>query len=113
MKQVIVVDELLRLPRGKLAAQVAHASISAFLKASPDAQEAWLSLGMPKVILRGEGVGSLYELEARAANHGIPAALIEDAGKTVVTPGTATCVGIGPAPASAIDELTALLRLVR
>lgn len=113
MKQVIVVDELLRLPRGKLAAQVAHASISAFLKASPDAQISWLSHGMPKVILQCDGAVALDELGARAAKHGIPAALIRDAGKTVVVPGTATCIGIGPAPESAIDKLTAQLALVR
>jgi peptidyl-tRNA hydrolase len=113
MKQVIVVDELLHLPRGKLAAQVAHASVSAFLKVQPDAQKAWLSLGMPKMVLRCDGGAGLHELEERAAIRGLPAALIRDAGKTVVAPGTATCIGIGPAPESAIDELTALFPLVR
>ena len=113
MKQVIVVDELLMLPRGKLAAQVAHAAVAAFLDARADAQRAWLEAGMPKVVLRCEGATALRELEARAAEAGLPAALIRDAGRTVVAAGTATCLGIGPAEAGAVDALTGELRLVR
>jgi peptidyl-tRNA hydrolase, PTH2 family len=33
MKQVIIVNEALKLPRGKLAAQVAHAALAGFLNA--------------------------------------------------------------------------------
>ena len=108
-----MVDELLMLPRGKLAAQVAHAAVAAFLDARADAQRAWLEAGMPKVVLRCEGATALRELEARAAEAGLPAALIRDAGRTVVAAGTATCLGIGPAEAGAVDALTGELRLVR
>ena len=108
-----MVDELLMLPRGKLAAQVAHAALAAFLDARADAQRAWLEAGMPKVVLRCEGATALRELEARAAEAGLPAALIRDAGRTVVAAGTATCLGIGPAEAGAVDALTGELRLVR
>ncbi len=31
MKQIIIVNEGLKLPKGKLAAQVAHASVASFL----------------------------------------------------------------------------------
>jgi peptidyl-tRNA hydrolase len=47
MKQVIAVNESLRLPRGKLAAQVAHAAVAAFLKAGTEARRSWLDQGMP------------------------------------------------------------------
>ena len=108
-----MVDELLMLPRGKLAAQVAHAALAAFLDARAESQRAWLEAGMPKVVLRCEGATALRELEARAAEAGLPAALIRDAGRTVVAAGTATCLGIGPAEAGAVDALTGELRLVR
>ena len=112
MKQVIVVNEALRLPRGKLAAQVAHASVAALLAASHDDLREWLEEGMPKVVLRAEDDTQLAALERQANDAQLPAALIRDAGHTVVAPGTITCLGIGPARREAVDALTGELRLV-
>ena len=113
MKQVIVVNEALRLPRGKLAAQVAHASVAALLQTSPEAQRRWLALGMPKVVLRAEDGDELSALEERAVSAGLPTALIRDAGRTVVAAGTVTCLGIGPADPELLHPVTGALRLVR
>jgi peptidyl-tRNA hydrolase, PTH2 family len=113
MKQVIVVNEALRLPRGKLAAQVAHAAVAALLEAPPESQRQWLAAGMPKVVLRVDGEAELAALETQAAEAGLPAALIRDAGRTVVAPGTPTCLGLGPAAAESLDAVTGELRLVR
>ena len=54
MKQVIIVNESLKLPKGKLAAQVAHAAVQGFINASTGAKRRWLKAGMPKVVLRSE-----------------------------------------------------------
>jgi peptidyl-tRNA hydrolase, PTH2 family len=97
VKQVIVVNEALRLPRGKLASQVAHASVAAFLHASPEAQERWVTEGMRKFVLNCESAVQLTALHARATERGIPSELICDAARTIVEPGTATCLGLGPA----------------
>jgi PTH2 family peptidyl-tRNA hydrolase len=113
MKQVILVNKALKLPRGKLAAQVAHASLSAFLRAPQAAQRKWLGAGMPKVVLHCEVEGDLLSFESKAGALKLPVALIRDAGHTVVDPGTVTCLGIGPADASAIDHLTGSLKLVK
>ena len=113
MKQVIVVNEALALPRGKLAAQVAHAAIDAFLAAPARAQQGWLRDGMPKIVLRGESETQLHELLQAAQAAKLPVALIEDAGHTVVAAGTVTCLGIGPADAAAIDRLTGTLKLLK
>lgn len=113
VKQCIVVNESLKLPRGKLAAQVAHAAVAAFLQASAEAQRAWRAQGMPKVVLKGERADELQQLEEAAHKRGIPAYLIRDAGKTVVAAGTITCLGLGPAPEDQLDELTGDLKLVR
>jgi peptidyl-tRNA hydrolase, PTH2 family len=51
MKQVIVVNGALNLPAGKLAAQVSHAAVGAFLAATTDAQSAWIQAGMPKIVV--------------------------------------------------------------
>jgi peptidyl-tRNA hydrolase len=112
MKQVIVVNEALKLPRGKLAAQVAHAALGAFLAAKPDAQRAWLREGMPKIVLKAASDADLQQLEQRARAAGLPADLIHDAGHTVVAAGTITCLGLGPAPDEKIDAVTGDLKLV-
>jgi peptidyl-tRNA hydrolase, PTH2 family len=112
LKQVIVVNSELGLPKGKLAAQVAHAAVAAFLEAGPKARSAWLSAGMPKVVLRAATEAALQELHAKAQSAGLPVALIEDAGRTVVAEGTVTCVGIGPATAAQLEPLTRELKLL-
>ena len=113
MKQVIVANESLRLPRGKLAAQAAHAAVAAFLGAGPENQRAWIDRGMPKVVLRGESEEQLIELHDKARAAGLSAYVVRDAGKTVVEAGTMTCVGIGPAPDDQLDSVTGELKLVR
>lgn len=113
MKQVIVVNESLQLPRGKLAAQVAHAAVQGCLNASPTAQKRWLREGMPKIVLRADSESLLRALESRANSAQLPVALIEDAGHTVVEAGTVTCLAIGPAEDDAINQLTGELKLVR
>jgi peptidyl-tRNA hydrolase len=112
MKQVIVVNESLKLPRGKLAAQVAHASVASFLEADSRAQIVWLEEGMPKVVLKGGDEAALRELEQKAASLGLPVSLIEDAGRTVVPEGTITCLGVGPAEDGRVDEVTGNLKLL-
>lgn len=112
MKQVIVVNESLVLPTGKLAAQVAHAAVAALLEATGPAQEAWLNQGMPKIVLAARSETQLRELERQAAAAGIPVAAIHDAGRTVVAAGTLTCIGLGPAAAAEIDKITGALPLL-
>jgi peptidyl-tRNA hydrolase len=113
LKQVIVVDRSLRLPTGKLAAQVAHAAILAFLQAAPALQRAWCETGMAKIVLAGESADALGALARAAQGVGLSAALVRDAGRTVVSAGTVTCLGIGPGDAEQIDRLTGGLRLLR
>jgi peptidyl-tRNA hydrolase len=112
MKQVIVVNRSLALPKGKLAAQVAHAAVGAFVAATEQAQLAWLQVGMPKIVVYATDTDTLVQLEARAHEQQIPACLVHDAGRTVLPSGTITCLGLGPAPADILDPLTRELRLV-
>ena len=113
MKQVIVVNEALKLPRGKLAAQVAHAAVGAFIEADEQVKQAWLNSGMTKIVLKVDNEGDLLRLHHLALSQNMPAQLIQDAGRTVIPVGTVTCLGIGPASESDIDELTQDLKLLR
>ena len=112
MKQVIVVNRSLALPKGKLAAQVAHAAVGTFVAAGEQAQRAWLQIGMLKIVVYAADADTLVQLEQAAQRQQIPACLVHDAGRTVLPAGTITCLGLGPAPADALDPLTGELRLV-
>lgn len=113
MKQVIVVNAALGLPAGKMAAQVAHAALGAFLHADRDRQVGWLQAGMPKVVLRCADHEALMALCEAAEAAGLPTMLVRDAGRTVVEAGTATCVGVGPDEPARIDAVTGALKLLR
>jgi PTH2 family peptidyl-tRNA hydrolase len=113
MKQVLVVNSALALPPGKMAAQVAHASIAAFLIADDANRQQWLDVGMPKIVLDGENEAQLNLLLHGAREAGVAAYLVRDAGRTVVPEGTVTCLGLGPAANERIDALTGALALLK
>ncbi len=111
MKQVIVVRGDLDLGVGKLAAQVAHAAVSAADVTDNADRDAWLARGQRKVVLRVPTKAALEELEREAVRRNLPAALITDAGRTELEPGTVTTLGIGPASEADIDSVTGHLPL--
>lgn len=112
MKQVIVVNEELNLPRGKLAAQVAHASIASLFLAEETHRHLWFEDGMPKIVLAGDNPAHLAELFEKCQALDLPAYLVKDGGKTVIAPGTITCLGIGPASAELVDQVSGALKLL-
>lgn len=111
-KQVILVRQDLKLPRGKLAVQSAHASSSALIKSHKDDIKKWQSSGMKKAVLKVKDVDELFKYKQEADDIGLVTALITDAGKTVVAPGTITCLGIGPDKEDKIDTVTGKLGMV-
>lgn len=112
LKQVILVRQDLKLPKGKLAAQVAHASVEATLRSPKDVVEIWRKGGMKKVVLTVTDEKELLRYQQAAKREGLVASVITDAGKTVVAPGTKTCVAIGPAEEERIDGITGDLPLM-
>lgn len=96
---------------GKLAAQTAHASLSAYDKADKDCIDAWKRSGTTKVVLSGRSEQELVGLYRKAVSLYLPASLIADEGRTEVTPGAITGLGIGPAPSETLDTVTGHLRL--
>lgn len=117
-KQVIVVRTDIKMSVGKLAAQVAHASvtcvISMFKKEGRFKKwvEEWEEEGQKKVVLQAPSLNDLLSIYEKAISKGLPSCLIRDAGLTELEPGTITCVGIGPAPEELIDEITGHLKLL-
>jgi len=111
-KQVILVRHDLQLPKGKLAAQAAHAAVEATLRSDKDAVKHWRMNGMAKVVLKVAGEKELYGMLQRAKDAGLVSCSITDAGRTVVAPGTVTCGAVGPAPESELDALFGNLKLL-
>lgn len=111
-KQCIIVRDDLKLSKGKLAAQVAHAAVSGYEYASEKIRDAWKEGGQKKVVLRVATLHDLFELKELARRQGLPSVLITDAGLTEVAPGTITVLGIGPAEAVELDKLTGHLKLL-
>jgi PTH2 family peptidyl-tRNA hydrolase len=114
-KQVIVVRTDLDMSRGKIAAQVAHASLGSAEKARQYWREwydAWWREGQKKVVVKVEGERELYELYELAKEVGLPCYIVNDAGLTELPPGTTTTLGIGPAPNEKMDGVTGHLKLL-
>ncbi len=111
-KQVILVREDLKLPKGKLAAQVGHAAVEAVLKSEKDVVKKWRAEGMMKVVLKVADEKELKKYMQQAKDQGLVTALITDAGRTVVEPGTVTCLGIGPDTIEHIDTVTGKLKVL-
>jgi len=111
-KQVILVREDLKLPRGKLASQSAHASLEAAMKSDKKILELWKKEGAKKVVLNVKDEKELFKLKQQAEDSGLKTALIKDAGHTVVEAGTVTSLGIGPDAEEKIDKVTGKLKMV-
>lgn len=100
---------------GKIAAQVAHASLIAAKKAEekkPDWFAEWFDGGQAKVVVKVHSLDQLMEVKKYAESLKLPVSLVQDSGRTQLDPGTATCVGIGPAPEELIDKVTNNLKLL-
>ena len=121
IKQVILYRRDLKMRKGKIAAQVAHASLKVLLdRAAPVAGSAntiqialtpamaqWTRVSFTKVVLSVEDESALLRAYEEARRRGIPCALITDSGRTEFHgQPTMTTVAIGPDDAAAIDEIT-------
>ena len=136
VKQVIVVRKDLNMRTGKLAAQVAHASMKVLL----DKMESkpvfhpvhipthveytmkvrdgsplykWLNGSFTKIVAYVNSLEDLMVLRDNARNINIPTALITDAGRTEFHgKPTVTALAIGPDIATKIDKVTGDLPLL-
>jgi PTH2 family peptidyl-tRNA hydrolase len=111
MKQAIVARADLGMGEGKLAAQVAHASLQAFEDADSTAREQWKGSGQKKVVVQADSESDLFELADRAEVEGLPHSIVRDAGHTQLEPGTATALAVGPAADDRVDAVTGDLSL--
>lgn len=115
VKLVVAVRTDLDMGRGKMAAQVGHASVEAALSSKakrPRDFDGWMASGQQKVVVKVGSMKELTDLLAIASSKGIAMHPIRDAGHTQVEPGTMTCCAFGPAEEGALDAVTGHLKLL-
>lgn len=126
-KQVIVVRKDLNMSPGKLAAQVAHASLSAVLSSGAgikhpesktlilemnDPLKEWLLGSHTKVVVAVNSEEELLEVYNNAQNAGVRRSIIKDEGRTELQGQNYTTVAIGPASAEDVNAITGKLKLL-
>ncbi|MCX8185661.1 MAG: peptidyl-tRNA hydrolase Pth2 [Sulfolobales archaeon] len=114
-KQVIIVRKDLRMSKGKLAAQVAHAAVDSVLKVlrtKPEWVYLWVEQGQKKVVLACASESDLLRAYEEFSKLGLPTSLIYDAGRTELPPNTLTTLGVGPAPSNILDKVSKGFKLL-
>lgn len=124
-KQVILVRTDLNMGVGKIASQVAHASMKVFFDRKTmdehrmeipltDDMLSWVEGEFTKVILAVDSEDQLLVNYVNAQGAGLPCALIQDNGHTVFNGvKTFTTVAIGPANPDQINQITGHLKLLK
>jgi PTH2 family peptidyl-tRNA hydrolase len=134
VKQVVCVRKDLNMRKGKIAAQVAHASLKVLLDRmsinhyhygrgsmtewvlSTDwgtPMHDWLTNSFTKIVLYVESEDAITALANRCHFMQVPYAVITDAGRTEFHgEPTVTCIAIGPDYSEKIDDITGDLPLL-
>ena len=115
-KMVLCVNTSLGMGKGKIAAQCCHAAVGCYVQAKkvcPAGLSAWERTGCAKIAVKCPSEDEMMnEILVKAAQAGIPAYFVEDAGRTQIAAGSRTVLGLGPAPVSAFEGITTHLKLM-
>jgi len=125
VKQVIVVRKDLNMRKGKIAAQVAHASIKFLFDNNESdrrdklvvslskAEAIWANESFTKIVAGVDSEDELNELMLKAELSGVGCYRIIDAGRTEFNgEPTLTCAAFGPCEADVVDKITGHLKLL-
>ena len=115
MKLVCVVNQSLKMGKGKIAAQVGHAAVESFLRVGathPGHLDAWLANGQKKICLKGKDEAVFSELIHAANREHIPHHIVRDAGHTQIPSGSQTVLALGPFDEEHLDKITGHLKLL-
>ncbi len=110
-KQVILVRTDIKMGKGKMAAQAAHASVSALENAKKSVADGWKMEGQKKIVLKVH-LEEMMQIKKSCEIMKIPTSLIRDAGLTQLDPGTVTALGVGPDREDKIDKVTRHLKIL-
>ena len=115
LKMVFVVNHELKMGKGKIAAQVAHAAVKATLacgEQDPSLLDAWFKTGQKKICVKGDSAQHLDRLSNQAKKDGILSNKIHDAGHTQIPAGSFTVLALGPCRDDEVETITGDLKLL-
>lgn len=120
VRMALVIRQDLGMQKGKIAAQCCHAALGCYrliatdpskVSYNPTMVNRWLRGGQAKITLKCPDKDVMDELYAKAIQLGVNATVIHDAGRTQIAAGSATVLGLGPAPKAVLDQITGELKL--
>lgn len=120
VRMTLIVRQDLKMGKGKAAAQCLHATLALYKKITnpesdaynPEMAERWeYGNGQAKITLQVKNQEEMDTLFAQAISLDLNAYIVHDAGRTQIASGSATVLGLGPAPKLVIDEITKDLKL--
>lgn len=120
VRMTLIVRQDLKMGKGKAAAQCLHATLALYKKITnpnspaynPQMVERWEGEnGQAKITLQVPNQEEMDMLFAQAMSLGVNSYIVHDAGRTQIAAGSATVLGLGPAPKLVIDEITSALKL--
>ena len=100
------------MPKGKMATQVAHASVDAVLKSDKMIIDLWQNEGSKKAVLKVNDKKELGQYINLAKKNNVVSSVIKDAAKTFFKIPQVTCLAIGPDKEEKIDKITGDLSLM-
>jgi peptidyl-tRNA hydrolase, PTH2 family len=112
MKQAIVIRTDLKMGKGKIASQVAHASVESVGRSGKLKIAEWKFGGMKKIVLKVSSEEEIFSLYEKAKKEKLVTAIIRDAGRTQISSGSVTSLAIGPDKENKIDKVTKGLKLL-
>ncbi|KAK6458894.1 peptidyl-tRNA hydrolase PTH2-domain-containing protein [Scheffersomyces xylosifermentans] len=120
VRMTLIVRQDLKMGKGKAAAQCSHATLALYKKITnpesdaynPEMVNRWeYRNGQAKITLQVPNQEEMDSLFVHAMSLGINAYIVHDAGRTQIAAGSATVLGLGPAPKLVMDEITSKLKL--
>ncbi|XP_063991705.1 peptidyl-tRNA hydrolase 2, mitochondrial-like [Diachasmimorpha longicaudata] len=112
-KMVLVIRNDLKMGKGKVAAQCAHAAVAGFeaVLKYPKLLQEWTENGHKKITVKVDSLEELDQVHKAARKAGLIAVTICDAGRTQIAAGSKTVCCVGPGPGEIIDKVTGHLKL--
>ena len=116
VKLIYCVRTDLKMGKGKIAAQVGHATLGIYKKnlreKRDDILEKWANSGEAKIVVKVKTEREMLQLQRKAEEMKMPTHMVCDAGHTQVAAGSNTVLVIGPEYENRLNMITGHLKLM-